>query len=614
MRFGLTALVLLATAAALVSAGPPIVPDSPFSDGGGLAAKPMKPCVGGIVTRISSTNPKLNVHRIRIEVAGESTVIRVPGFGGEWLACLDKRFKADATKRYDMTIQGISQLGQIIDTIIVKQMTFTKTYVMDGQSNGMLPIGVSKPFAGDLVLTNPDALVAEWMTNNLYGASFMMTTSVGAASFSDTPRNTFASIQVNWTSSDDPKIQSLLINTFGWQFVTGCIEFARKNGPTHCIQIAVATTSIKAHMPNSTYAQSGMISPAPFTSASSELLQAPGGLWNGAKMALARVQPNLYVFVQGEKDFATPGEYAPSLLLLYRSLMGMFDATRAMVGYEKHDDADEETYTQFDDFTLHNYEGHSVTPPSQNPPFNVTALAKRAIKGTPRVCTTRKHDLGVLTARDGGLHHTDTYYIAAIRSAECYDNRVRKASNVVDGPAIKGAIVKAFDTVTGMTMVELTFDQPVQFRLTPRPAAVESKMWTYTQFNNGQFSLGVAQNFVVTASGTPTLTLTFNVERPQFDVPTKIVYTILSDFQRTTITALDSTVNPNPHWPHINPVPADPFTVPLVRASDIVITSTTPTTPTAPLTIPERVPMGGSSSDIDPEWADVVALQTADAT
>lgn len=599
------ALALLALAASAVTAEGPIELESSYSDNGGVAAKPMKACIGGEVTRVSATNPNLNVREIRVNLARESVTIQAPAFGGKWLACLEKRHKADALKRYDMTVQGISRLGQVIQTIVSKQLSFSKIYVLGGQSNGMMPVAASKPFAGDLLLTDPDAIYSQWLANDFYGVSLMMTTSVGAASFSSTPRNTFASVQVNWTRPDAPNFQSLLFNTFGWQFVTGCIEFARQNGPAHCIQVAVATTSIRAHMPNSTYAQSGMISSPPFTSAASEPLQSPGGLFYGTWMGLLSCQPRLVAFVQGEKDYATPAEYAVSLHNFYESLKAMFGATRDLIGYNKKDDADEETYTQYDDFTLHNYEGHSVTPPSQNPPFYTTAMAKRIMKGAPRVCTTSKYDLGFFTKREGGLHHPDTYYIAATRSANCYANRIGKGDYVINGPVIqRDGVLKSFDASTGRTSLELTFDQSVQWGLVPRPAAVESKAWTYSQFSDGQLSLGVAQNVVVTTAG-PTLTLAFDVELPSHGPPTTLVYTILSDFQRSEIQALPSTVEPNPHWPHINPLPSDPFTVPLIRASDFVTTAAA--LPTAPFTLPQRVLM--NSGGVDPEWADVVALQ-----
>lgn len=617
------AVVALVALIGVAVAAQPVVLDGPFSDNGRLPAKPMKACVAGVWTRTLTSTPDVNVVTILIQVAGKSVTIVAPGFGGPWMACLKKRFEA-STARYDLTVKGLSKFGTVVFSQTVRQMSFTHGHVMDGQSNMMVPVSAAAAFAGDLTLTNYTRILDEWAANEYYHTTFMSTTSVGNAAFSNVPRNTFASVSVNWTRWDAPNFRSLLMNSFGWQAVTSCIENARRMGPTHCVQIAVATTSIKAHMTNETYAQSGMISTKPFTSAASELLQSPGGLANGAKLPLARWQANSWKFAQGEADWATAGEYGTSTNAFWTWLGEVLDRARAMAGYKKGDEDDEGTHTQRMPYLLHSYEGHSTAPASQNPPFNVTALAQiggvASFLGNAvgHMLAVIKVDLGFFTNRDGGLHHVDTYFAAAIRDADLYQNRVARTSLVVDPPKIKAqGVVTAFNTATGLTTIELSFDTvdnlPVAWTSVPRPAAVQSKVWQYRQFNNPLYSIGVAQAPTVTTSGT-TLTLTFTAERPSFGVPTTLVYTILSDFLQSAITNAVSSVPVNPHWPHLSPLPCQSFSVELVQSPTIVITTATapfasPVAAALPVLADADPAAAAQLLDVDPEWADVLALQ-----
>jgi hypothetical protein len=180
---------------------------------------------------------------------------------------------------------------------------------------------------------------------------------------------------------------------------------------------------------------------------------------------------------------------------------------------------------------------------------------------------------------------------------------VKKTSYVVIGPkVIKNPFVKSFNTASGKTVMTVTFDQSVQYALVPRPAAVESKNWLYEQANTGLvFATGVAQNLSVATDGAD-LTLTFFVELPARGPPTHLVYSILSDFLRSAVMALPSTVASSPHWPYIAPLPAKQFSVDVDQPSDMVVTSVGGTN--APMLMDVHVPTA-AKGDFD----DVLALQ-----
>ena len=509
---------LLAT---VVNAKQQITLRSTFSDNGRLACRPKFACVSGVVTPASTIKPNaLNVATIRISVAGQTaTASVVPKVGGEWRACLSRTVKASASRRYDLVVTGISKDGTVLETQTVRSMSFGHGIVLDGQSNMMFPIAAST-IPGDVVLTNATWLVEQWAKHNFYNIAFMVT-GTGATALSGEPRVTFPVITKNWTRHDTPGFGAFLQSAaVGWLSVTSCIEHARLNGPTHCLQIAVPTTRIETHMSRTTYARSGMVTAKPFTTAGAELLQAVGGLWN-TKLVMRDWQMDAWHWRQGESNSHNPSEYAVLLSRFVDDIFEQFVDTApepdndfgAHDGDSQHqgltqdvaqnqDDDDDGSdnamlvsdsnalhfaakgvQTVFVVYALPTYNGTRtwVIPPSvvvqqpANPPFNFTAEAQRVMDGKTNVCFVRTAHLGYFSLRDGGLHIPDTAMNAAIDAAECYQNMLLDAAkasanrgdknllarvpNVVVGPKPQAtANVTAWNSTTGAVTVAVAFD------------------------------------------------------------------------------------------------------------------------------------------------------------
>lgn len=456
---------------------------SPYADNGRLACRPKFACVGGIVTPATNSTTRrdvhaLNVATVRIAVAGQTASASVvPTKGGEWRACLSRTVKASSSRRYDMIVTGVSRDGAVLETHTVRQMSFGHGLVLDGQSNMAFPLAASV-LPGDVTLTNATQLVAEWERHGFYGIT-MMVTGTSATALSAVPRVTFPVIAKNWTRSDTPGFGAFLMSTaVGWLAVTSCIEHARLNGPTHCLQIAVPTTRLETHMSPDTYARSGMTVAKPFTTAGSELLQSVGALWN-TKLVLQDWQMDAYHFRQGEANAHNPAEYAVLLSRFVDDLFTTFvDASPNPTSDADHDDDDRrgdgngaggDDHDHDDDdaddalsadalsasagvktvvtiYALPTYNGTRswFIPPSQtltapaNAPFNLTAEAQRVVDGRDNVCFVRTGHLGYFTLRDGGLHIPDTAMDAAIAAAECYQNvLLASAAAGADGGAVK---------------------------------------------------------------------------------------------------------------------------------------------------------------------------------
>lgn len=558
-----------ASTALLAHAAPLIRLDSVFADDGRLACGDKPTCVAGRVFPYRTSAPfDQNIFEVHVSIAelGLSASAFVPlRKGGAWKACFSESVPCPSasselpTERYLVDIHGRSNSGELLETVRLRSMSLGHGLVFDGQSNMMYPSSVL--LGANILLTNYTKIMNEWASHQYYGIAIMMLPGQTTAAFASDATNVFPAVTFNWTRSDHANFWSAA-TSFGWLSLVRCIEHAKRFGPTHCLQIAVATTRLATHMAPLSYMQSGATERKPFTTVGGEGFQLMGGLWNGAKMPIENWDPNVWDFYQGESDWATPFEYAGLLQTFLHDLRKNWKTTKFVV------------------YGLAPFAGWGTQPI-----FNLTARAQRGVVESPRwqkhVCFVVVDDLGYFSSVDGGLHPIDTKYDAALRATLCTENLIANTNNLVRGPVVSGpGQILFWNATSGVTTVRLLFqtERPawsrtpadVTFRNVKRTTTStngHAPVWHYEQWHAPQASvtMGTISEQVITTSG-QTLDISFVVAQPSAGAPTQLIYGRYGGgFPLALITNDPSSVKAIEEWTP-SPLPARPFSIPLVVA------------------------------------------------